>query len=59
MEKSVKVFLETEALGQPSLPDEDTGAPRHSENHCRESGATEGIGRDPASRVLSAIPGKK
>lgn len=59
MEKSVRVFLETEALGQPSLPDEGTGAPRHSENHCQESGAMEGIGRDAASTVLGTTPGKK
>lgn len=57
MDKSVRVFPEAEAPGQPSLPDENTGAPRYSEPLPR-AWVVEGIYRDPASWVLSAVPGK-
>lgn len=57
MDKSVRVFPEAEVPGQPSLPDENTGAPRHSEPLPRAR-VVEGIYRDPASWVLSAVPGK-
>ena len=52
MDKSVRVFPEAEAPGQPYLPDENTGAPRHSEPLPR-AWVVEGIYRDPASWVLA------
>lgn len=52
MDKSVRVFPEAEVPGQPSLPDENTRAPRHSEPLPR-AWVVEGIYRDSASWVLS------